>query len=113
MESRDRRVIRFGTFEADPTVGELRKGGRRVNLQEQPFRLLMLLLEQPGEVVTRQELQGKLWGETYVDFEEGLNTAVRKLRDALSDSPGSPRFRKIALKVPANPIDIALGRQGS
>ncbi len=63
-----------------------------MNLQEQPFRLLMLLLERPGEVVTRQELQGKLWGETYVDFEEGLNTAVRKLRDALSDSPGSPRF---------------------
>ena len=92
MESRDRRVIRFGIFEADPTAGELRKAGRRVNLQEQPFRLLMFLLERPGEVVTRQELQGKLWGETYVDFEEGLNTAVRKLRDALSDSPGSPRF---------------------
>ena len=92
MESHNRRVIRFGTFEADPTASELRKGGRRVNLQEQPFRLLMLLLERPGELVTRQELQGKLWGETYVDFEEGLNTAVRKLRDALSDSPGSPRF---------------------
>src|ERR1700729_4012863 len=113
MESRDRRVIPFGTFEAGPTAGEFQERGRRVDLQEQPFRLQILLLERPSEVVTRQELQGKLWGETYVDFEEGLNTAVRKLRDARSNSPGSPRFRKIALKVPANPIDIALGRQGS
>jgi DNA-binding winged helix-turn-helix (wHTH) protein len=67
-------VIRFGTFEADPASGELRKGGRRINLQEQPFHLLMLLLVHPGEVVTREELRQKLWGETYVDFEEGLNT---------------------------------------
>ena len=80
MEGPNRRVIRFGTFEADSVTGELRKGGRRVNLQDQPFRLLMLLLERPGEVVARTELREKLWGETYVDFEEGLNTAVRKLR---------------------------------
>jgi DNA-binding winged helix-turn-helix (wHTH) protein len=86
MESPDRRVIRFGTFEADSVAGELRKGGRRVNLQDQPFRLLMLLLERPGEVVARTELREKPWGGTYVDFEGGLNTAVRKLRDALGDS---------------------------
>ena len=90
--SPDKRVIRFGTFEADPATGELRKGERRINLQEQPFRLLLLLLEHPGEVVTRDELRGKLWGETFVDFEEGLNTAVRKLRDALGDSASNPRF---------------------
>jgi eukaryotic-like serine/threonine-protein kinase len=92
MEGPDRRVIRFGTFEADSVTGELRKGGFRVNLQDQPFRLLLLLLERPGEVVARTELREKLWGETYVDFEEGLNTAVRKLRDALGDSATSPRF---------------------
>jgi len=86
------RVIRFGTFEADPASGELRKGGRRVSLQEQPFSLLMFLIEHPGEVVTRDELRQKLWGETHVDFEEGLNTAVRKLRDALGDSAANPRF---------------------
>ena len=88
----DKRVIRFGTFEADPAAGELRKGDRRINLQEQPFRLLLLLLEHPGELVTREELREKLWGETFVDFEEGLNTAIRKLRDALGDSAANPRF---------------------
>lgn len=87
-----RRAIRFGTFEANPATGELRKAGRRINLQDQPFRLLLLLLEHPGEVVTRNELREKLWGETYVDFEEGLNTAIRKLRDALGDSAANPRF---------------------
>ena len=73
-----RRLIRFGTFEADPAASELRKAGRLITVQDQPFRLLMLLLEH-REVVTRDELRQKLWGETYVDFEEGLNTAVRKL----------------------------------
>ena len=87
-----RHVIRFGTFEAIPASGELRKAGRRINLQDQPFRLLMLLLEQPGEVVSRTEIRDKIWGETYVDFEEGINTAVRKLRDALGDSAANPRF---------------------
>ena len=76
-------LIRFGAFEADRATGELRKAGRRIHLQEQPFRILLLLLEQPGEVVSRAELQEKIWGATFVDFEEGLNTAVRKLRDAL------------------------------
>src|SRR5687768_4222745 len=92
MQGLDRRVIRFGTFEADPATGELRKAGRRIHLQEQPFRILLLLLEHPGEVVSRTELRERIWGETYVDFEEGLNTAVRKLRDALGDSAANPRF---------------------
>src|SRR5437763_5805717 len=92
MENRSRRLFRFGTFEADPCTGELRRTGRAVSLQEQPFRLLLALLERPAEIVTRAELREKLWGDTHVDFEEGLNTAVRKLRDALGDSASNPRF---------------------
>jgi eukaryotic-like serine/threonine-protein kinase len=92
MENRSRRLFRFGTFEADSVAGELRRAGRPVGLQEQPFRLLLALLDRPAEIVTRAELREKLWGETHVDFEEGLNTAVRKLRDALGDSASNPRF---------------------
>ncbi len=92
MEPGGRQTIRFGTFEADPAAGELRRAGRRVSLQDQPFRLLLLLLEHPGEVVARDEIRQKLWGDTFVDFEEGLNTAIRKLRDALGDSASNPRF---------------------
>ncbi len=92
MENRSRHLFRFGTFEADSVTGELRRAGRPVGLQEQPFRLLLALLDRPAEIVTRAELREKLWGETHVDFEEGLNTAVRKLRDALGDSASNPRF---------------------
>src|SRR5690242_14842953 len=86
------RKIRFGVFEADASTGELRRAGQRVNLQDQPFRVLMVLLERPGEVVARDELRARIWGDTHVDFEEGLNTAVRKLREALGDSATNPRF---------------------
>jgi len=86
------RPIRFATFEADPASGELRKAGKLIKIQELPFRLLILLLERSGGILTREELQEKLWGPTNVDFEEGLNTAVRKLRDALGDSATNPRF---------------------
>jgi Tol biopolymer transport system component/DNA-binding winged helix-turn-helix (wHTH) protein len=92
MENWNSRLFRFGTFEADSVRGELRRAGRPVGLQEQPFRLLLALLDRPAEIVTRAELREKLWGETHVDFEEGLNTAVRKLRDALGDSASNPRF---------------------
>jgi DNA-binding winged helix-turn-helix (wHTH) protein len=92
MEVRNSNLIRFGVFEADRTTGELRKAGRRIRLQDQPFRILLLLLEHQGEVVWRDELRDRIWGETYVDFEEGLNTAVLKLRDALGDSAANPRF---------------------
>jgi len=91
--SPSRHVLRFGVFEANIVSGELRKHGIRIKLQEQPFQILALLLERPGEVVTREELQQKLWqGETFVDFDVGLNTAVKKLRDALGDSADSPQF---------------------
>src|SRR5882672_1376841 len=85
--------LRFGVFELDPRAGELRKHGLRVRLQEQPFQVLAMLLEHPGEVLTREELQRKLWpADTFVDFDHGLNKAINKIREALSDSAESPRF---------------------
>jgi TolB-like protein/DNA-binding winged helix-turn-helix (wHTH) protein/Flp pilus assembly protein TadD len=85
--------LRFGVFELDHRAGELRKHGLRVRLQEQPFQVLAMLLEHPGEVVTREELQKKLWpADTFVDFDHGLNKAINKIREALSDSANSPRF---------------------
>jgi TolB-like protein/Flp pilus assembly protein TadD len=88
-----RATIRFGGFEADFRAGELRKRGVRVKLQEQPLQILQMLVEHPGEVVTRDELQHKIWpADTFVDFEQGLYNAVRRLRDALEDSADKPRF---------------------
>jgi DNA-binding winged helix-turn-helix (wHTH) protein len=87
------RKVRTGLFEIDLASGELRKIGRRLPLQEQPFRVLAMLLERPGEVVTREELQARLWPvDTHVGFDEGLNTAIRKLRRVFGDSAGNPRF---------------------
>src|SRR3984957_5914554 len=86
-------LLRFGIFELDLRTGELRKNGLRVRLQEQPFQVLAMLLEQPGQIVSREELQKKLWpADTFVDFDHGLNKAINKVRDALGDSPDSPRF---------------------
>ena len=87
------RIVRFGAFEVDLHAGELRKSGIRLKLQEQPFQILSLLLEQPGEIVTREEFQKKLWpADTFVDFEHGLNTAITKLRQVLADEADNPRF---------------------
>src|ERR1700733_10523765 len=87
------RKVRSGLFEIDLAAGQLHKNGRRLPLQEQPFRVLATLLERPGDVVTRQELKERLWpADTYVGFDEGLNTAIRKLRTAFGDSAGNPRF---------------------
>jgi len=92
VHSRSRR-IRFGVFEVDLYAGELRKHDLKVKLQEQPFEVLAMLLEHPGEVVMRAELRHKLWpGDTFVDFDVGLNTAIKKLRHALKDSAETPRF---------------------
>ena len=86
-------VVRFGAYEADLLSGELRKSGIRLKLQDRPFQILAILLEHPGIVVTREQLQKRLWPEdTFVDFEHGLNTAINKLRDALSDEADNPRF---------------------
>src|SRR5215471_10513958 len=85
--------LRFGVFEVDLRAGELRKHGLTIRLQEQPFRVLAMLLEHSGEVVTREELQKRLWpADTFVDFDHGLNKAINKIRDALGDSADSPRF---------------------
>jgi len=85
--------VRFGIFEVDLGAGELRKHGLRVRLQEQPFKVLAMLLERSGEVVTREELQKKLWPvDTFVDFDHGLNKVINKIREALSDSAENPRF---------------------
>lgn len=86
-------IRRFGPFELDLTTGELRKLGIRVKLADQPFRILTALLEKPGELVTREQLRGRIWpGDAVGDFEQGLNRAVSKLRDALSDRATNPRF---------------------
>ncbi len=87
------RRFRFGLFEADTASGELRKSGIRLRLQEQPFQVLITLLERPGEVVTREELRQRLWPEgTFVDFDHSLNSVINKLREVLGDSAGNPRF---------------------
>jgi TolB-like protein/DNA-binding winged helix-turn-helix (wHTH) protein/Flp pilus assembly protein TadD len=84
--------LRFGVFEADIRLGELTRRGKRVTLQEQPFQVLAMLLAKPGQLVTREELRSKLWPQTIVDFDHGVNKAVSKIRDALGDSADSPRF---------------------
>ena len=85
--------MKFGEFEADERAGELRRAGTRVKLQDLPFRLLVVLLRRPGEVVTRDELRAELWGnETFVDAEAGLNTAIAKIREALGDNAETPMF---------------------
>jgi Tol biopolymer transport system component/DNA-binding winged helix-turn-helix (wHTH) protein len=86
-------VLRFGTFEVDVAAGELRRQGVRTRLQEQPLKVLLLLLSRPGGVVTREELRAQLWpADTFVDFEHSLNAAVKRLRDALGDTADNPRF---------------------
>src|SRR5215475_10681105 len=85
--------VRFRNFELDRRSGELVKGGSRLRLQEAPLRVLEALIDRPGEVVTREELQRKLWSaDTFVDFDNGLNTAVNRLRSSLGDSAGKPKF---------------------
>ena len=87
------RRIRFGPFELDKQTGELWKNGAKVRLQGKPFQVLVALLERPGEPVSREELQQRLWsGDTFVDFESGLNTAANRLRLTLGDSADSPRY---------------------
>jgi DNA-binding winged helix-turn-helix (wHTH) protein len=87
------RIFHFGAFEADAEAGELRKAGLKVKLQQQPYQVLLKLLENSGEVVTREELRNYLWGsETFVDFEHGLNRAVNRVREALGDSADHPRY---------------------
>jgi DNA-binding winged helix-turn-helix (wHTH) protein len=86
-------ILRFDLYALDLRAGELYKGGRKIKLQEQPFQILAMLLERPGEVVTRDEMRERLWsGDTFVDFEHSLNTAIKKIRHALNDEAEKPRF---------------------
>jgi DNA-binding winged helix-turn-helix (wHTH) protein len=87
------RIIRFGMFEIDLHSAELRRNGLKVRLQAQPFQVLAMLLEKPGEMVTREELRSKLWpADTFVDFDHSLNAAIKRLRDALGESAEAPIF---------------------
>src|ERR1700727_3551987 len=91
--SRHPSVVRFGTYEVSLQSGEVRKSGLRIRVQQQPIKLLKALLERPGEVVTREELRGRVWpDESFGDFDQALNIAVGKLRSALGDSAENPRF---------------------
>src|SRR6185503_14397517 len=86
------RILRFGNFEINLSAGELRKNGTKLKLTGQPFQVLSILLERPGGVVTREELQKRLWPDSFVDFDHNLNASVNKIREALGDSAESPRF---------------------
>lgn len=94
MDPNDRapQILQFGVFEVDLAQGELRKHGKRIKLQERPFQLLAALLERPGQVVTREELVRRLWNDTLVDFDNGLNIAAKKIREALDDDAATPRY---------------------
>src|SRR5213595_3408283 len=107
-------TVRFGIFELDADAGELRKQGTRMKLQEQPLQMLQVLLQRPGEVVTREELQRRIWpSDTFVDFDHGINNAIKRLREALGDTAETPRFvetlprrgyRFIATREDARPV---------
>jgi DNA-binding winged helix-turn-helix (wHTH) protein len=86
------RLVRFGSYEVDLPAGGLKKCGVKLKLSGQPFQVLAILLEQPGEVVTREELQKRLWPDTFVDVDHNLNTAINKIREVLGDSAENPRF---------------------
>ena len=93
------RLIRFGVFEVDLESGELSKSGHKVRIEEQPFHVLSILLEKPGQLVTRKELQQRLWPQdTFVDFEHSLNVDIQRLRHVLGDSAEKPRFIETLLR---------------
>src|SRR6202790_555643 len=113
-------LLRFGVFEVDMTAGELRRNGARVRLQEQPFQVLTTLLQNAGQVVTRDELREKIWpADTFVDFDHSVNTAVNKIRESLGDSASSPRFvetlarRGYRFLAPVQPAEAKSAAQDS
>jgi cholera toxin transcriptional activator len=92
-ESRSVRRYRFGAFEADAVTGELRRQGMRIRINAQPFQVLLMLLERPGQLLTREEISRELWPDgTFVDYERGVNSAVNRIREALGDTAANPRF---------------------
>ena len=121
--ARQLRLLRFGDFEVDLRSGELRKAGVKLKFGGQPFQVLSILLEQPGDVVTREELQKRLWPDTFVDVDHNLNTAINKIREVLGDSAESPRFVETLprrgyrfigeLEPPVQPVVQSCGRTRS
>jgi DNA-binding winged helix-turn-helix (wHTH) protein len=108
------RLIRFGIFEADLDAGELRKRGRKIKLQEQPFQVLAMLLEHGGEVVSREALRKRLWPDNvFIDFDQGLNKAIKKVREALDDSADHPRYIETLPKRGYRFISMVPGSNGS
>jgi TolB-like protein/Flp pilus assembly protein TadD len=88
-----RHIVQFGVFELDPDAGELRNNGAKIRLQDQPFQVLQILLEEPGKVISREELQRRIWpSDTFVDFDHGINNAIKRLREALGDTAETPRY---------------------
>jgi DNA-binding response OmpR family regulator len=107
-------AYRFGQFEVNAVSGELFKNGRRVKLQEQPFRLLVVFLENPGEIVTREELRSRIWPEDkFVDFDGSLRVAVRKLREGLDDDAESPRYIETIPNLTPDSSPLVLHDTGS
>src|ERR1700678_2694102 len=110
------RRYRFGIFEADAATGELRRQGMRIKLNAQPFQMLLLLLERPGQLLTREEISRELWPDgTFVDYEHGVNSAINRIREALFDTAAAPRFIETLARrgyrstapveaIPANPV---------
>src|ERR1700689_4282735 len=115
-------VVRFGTFEVSLQSGEVRKSGLKIRVQQQPLKLLEILLERPGEVITREELRSRVWpNESFGDFDQALNISIGKLRSALGDSAENPRFIETLPKrgyrfiadVSVVDVDIRARRPGS
>src|SRR5262252_89520 len=100
MSEVERLLYRFGPFQFDPAAYTLQEDGHRIKLQNQPFRILRLLLAEPGRVISREEFRSRLWpADTFVDFEHSLNTAIKKLREALHDSPHESHYVETVAKV--------------
>ena len=109
------RRYRFGAYEADAATGELRRQGLRIKLNARPFQVLLMLIERPGQLLTREEISSELWPDgTFVDYEHGVNSAVNRIREALGDTAGNPRFietlarRGYRFVAPVEPIGIGL-----
>lgn len=114
-DSGQARRYRFGAFEADASTGELRRQGTRIKLHAQPFQVLLMLLERPGQVLTREEIARALWpDDTFVDYDHGVNSAVNRIREALGDAASNPRFvetlarRGYRFVAPVEPIPVEL-----
>src|ERR1700733_9038602 len=107
-------TVRFGQFELDLRTQQLTKNGAKIRLSQQPIQVLSLLLEAPGEIVTREEFRRRLWpGDVFVDFDHGLNKSIQELRDALGDSAGSPRYIEPIPRIGYRFMALANGARGS